>query len=44
MITIIIAVVVIVGMIAACFFTSGLSNNAGTIFERKSTVTKASKK
>jgi flagellar basal body-associated protein FliL len=42
--TIIIAVLVIVGMIAACYFTSGLSNNAGTIFERKSAVTKVAKK
>lgn len=44
MTTVIIAIVVILGMIAACYFTSGLSNNAGTIFERKSTVTKANKK
>jgi hypothetical protein len=44
MTVIIIAIVVIVGMIAACYFTSGLSNNAATIFERKSTVTKETKK
>lgn len=44
MATIIIAIVVIVGMLGACYFTSGLSNNAGTIFERKSTVSKTNKK
>ena len=29
-------IVIIVGMILACYFTSGISNMAGTIFERKS--------
>lgn len=41
--TIVIAAVVIVGMIVGCYFTSGLSNTAGTIFERKSTVAKKQK-
>ena len=40
----IIALVVIVIMIALCYFTSGLSNVAGTIFERKSTAEKTGKK
>ena len=30
-------VIVIVSMIICCYFTAGLSNVAGTIFERKST-------
>ena len=30
-------VVVLGGMIGTCYFTSGISNIAGTIFERKST-------
>lgn len=41
--TIVIAVVVFVGMIVGCYFTSGMSNMAGTIFERKSTATKKQK-
>ena len=36
-------IVIIVGMIAGCYFTSGLSNMAGTIFEKKSAVIKKSK-
>ncbi len=31
-------VVVIVGMVIACYFTSGISNTAGSIFEKKSVV------
>jgi hypothetical protein len=31
-------IVVIVGMIVVCYFTSGISNMAGTVFEKKSTV------
>jgi hypothetical protein len=41
--TIVIMVMVIIGMITGCYFTSGLSNTAGTIFERKSTVAKKQK-
>jgi hypothetical protein len=44
MTTIIIAVVTIIGMIACCFFTSGIANTPGSIFEKKSTVVKSSKK
>jgi len=42
--TLAIAIVVILGMIGACYFTSGISFSAGTIFERKSVVVKSSKK
>jgi len=35
---IIITVFVIGTMIVLCYFTSGISNMAGTIFERKSSV------
>jgi hypothetical protein len=35
---IIITVFVIGAMIVLCYFTSGISNMAGTIFERKSNV------
>jgi hypothetical protein len=38
--SIIITVFVIGVMVVVCYFTSGISNMAGTIFERKSTVTK----
>jgi hypothetical protein len=40
---VVIAVMVIVGMIVGCYFTSGLSNIEATIFERKSTVAKKQK-
>jgi len=36
--SIIITVFVIGVMVVVCYFTSGISNMAGTIFERKSTV------
>jgi len=42
--TVVVAVVVVLVMIALCYFTSGLSNTAGTIFERKTTVAKTGKK
>lgn len=38
------AIVVIVVMIALCYFTAGISVTAGSIFERKSIVTKSNKK
>ena len=34
--SIVISIIVIVAMIGICYFTSGISNMAGTIFERKS--------
>jgi len=34
---------VIGGMIVGCYFTSGMSNMAGTIFEKKSVVSKKQK-
>ncbi len=36
-INIILLVVTIVGMIFCCYFTAGISNYAGSIFEKKST-------
>jgi hypothetical protein len=41
--TIVIMILVIGGMITGCYFTSGMTNMAGTIFERKSTVVKKQK-
>jgi hypothetical protein len=37
---VIIVVVVVTIMVTLCYFLSGISNMAGTIFEKKSTVTK----
>jgi hypothetical protein len=31
-------VVIIVGMVVVCYFTSGISNMAGTVFEKKTEV------
>ncbi len=39
----ILLVIVIAGMIVGCYFTSGLSNGPGTIFERKSNIEKKSR-
>ena len=39
----VIALVVIGIMICLCYFTSGISNTAGTVFERKSNTEKKSR-
>jgi hypothetical protein len=38
------AIVVIVLMIGLCYFTSGISITAGSIFEKKTTIVKGAKK
>ena len=39
----ILLVLVLVGMIIGTYFTSGLSNGPGTIFERKNSIEKKAK-